>query len=299
METAIRTQNLIRRFGRKNVIYGLNMEVPKGSVFGFLGKNGAGKSTTIRMLMGLLRRHGGKINVLGLDPKKDEVEIKKQVGYVPENSAFYEWLTVEQTMGLFANYNPGWNDFLADSLLKEYQLDLKAKVGNLSKGNKAKLALLCALAPDPDLLILDEPTTGLDPAARRDFTESVLKALPEKGKTVFISSHLINEISGFVDYVGILKNGQLLLNEKTEDLIARIKLVRLLFPDGNLPQISDEEGFVRVRQSGERELIVTVDHFGGEQSLEVFEKYSPAEVKVESLGLEDIFIELLPKEGDI
>lgn len=295
MKTAIETSGLVRRYGKKTVINGLNLSVPVGSVYGFLGKNGAGKTTTIRMLMGLIRRHGGSVSVLGLDPDKEDVKVKSRVGYVAESPDFYDWLTVEKTIGLVANYHPRWHDRTAEQLVKAYGLELTSKVGSLSKGNRAKLSLLLALAHKPELLILDEPIGGLDPGARRDFMENVLRTLPDEGCTVFISSHLVNEISGLVDRVGFLKSGTLSVDEKTEDLLASVKLVRLVFSEGDIPSAVEVKGLMRTRTEG-RELLLTVRHFDPEKTLQEVRRYSPSDVTVEPLTLEDVFIELLPDE---
>lgn len=293
MECAIQTRNLVRRYAKKTVINGLELSVPTGSVYGFLGRNGAGKTTTIRMLMGLIRRHGGEVSVLGLDPERDSVKVKSRVGYVPESPEFYEWLSVEKTIGLVANYQKNWDDSLAERLVKDYGLDLKAKVKALSKGTWAKLTLLLALAHRPEVLILDEPTGGLDPAMRREFFESVLRALPEQGCTVFISSHLVNEIAPLVDRVGFLRDGKLLVTDETENLLEKVKRIHAVFASGQVPERIVCSGLLRMERR-EREAIITVSDFDQTRTLGEIAQHSPTDVTVESLTLEDIFVELLP-----
>ena len=298
MSDSIVMKNVSRKYGNKNVLNKLNFSVSKGSVYGLLGKNGAGKTTTIRILMGLIRRDSGEVSVLGHDPEKEDLLVKEKVGYVAENPDFYDWLTVEETIGLVANYRKNWDDNLCDKLISAYNLDRKAKVGVLSKGGKTKLSLLLALSHNPKMLILDEPTTGLDPSARRDFMESVLQSFSDEGKTVFISSHLVNEISGFVDHVGILKGGKLLFEKNTEELINEMKTIRLIFPNGDVPENIKCSGLLNVRAMN-REVRVTVREFNEKKTIEELNKYSPENISVEGLSLEDIFIELLPNESDV
>jgi ABC-2 type transport system ATP-binding protein len=181
--------------------------------------------------------------------------------------------------------------------MKEYALPPRAKVKTLSKGMTAKLSLLMALSFRPELLILDEPTTGLDPGARREFTESVLREFQEEGKTVFVSSHLVNEIAGIVDYIGIMKGGRLLLEMRTEDLFATVKAVRLTFGD-TVPSDLSCAGMLTRRVEG-REAVVTVRDFDSEKTAAELRRFSPSELAVEDLTLEDIFIALLPTEEDV
>jgi ABC-2 type transport system ATP-binding protein len=297
LELAIETKALKRRYGKKHVLNGMDLHVPRGSVYGLLGKNGAGKSTTIRILMGLIRRHGGQVSVLGLDPYRRDVEVKRRVGYIAENPDFYGWMSVQEIVRLVGTYHDDWDWSLSDRLMEQYSLPRRAKVRTLSKGMTAKLSLLMALSFRPEMLILDEPTTGLDPGERREFTESVLREFQEEGKTVFISSHLVNEIAGIVDYVGVMRGGRLLLEMPADELFATIKGIRLTFSN-DAPGDLSCAGMLTKRVDG-REAAVTVRGFDPEQTPAELRKFSPTNLTVTDLSLEDIFVALLPRDEEV
>lgn len=292
-DLAIRTEELGYRYRRQWAVRRLNLNVPAGRVYGLLGLNGAGKSTTIRMLMGLIRRHEGRAAVLGRDPEKDAVGVKAAVGYVPESHSFYDWMQIDELTGLIARYRPDWDEALAGRLLERFDLNPLQRIGALSKGQRAKVGLLLALAFRPKLLILDEPTSGLDPSARREFLEGILAGFQEEGGTIFISSHLINEISGLVDYVGLIHEGKMHLEQPVDELRASVKRVRLEFAQA-APAGLTCPGLLGVRVEG-REAAVTVRDFAAneEQTLKVLRAYEPSRLTVEDLNLEDIFVELV------
>lgn len=295
--SVITTKGLKRRYGKRMAIDGLDLNVPKGSVYGLLGENGAGKTTTIRMLMGLIRRHGGSIDVLGMDSYKDDIEVKRRVGYVAETPGFYTWMKVKQIIRLVSAYHADWDYALSDRLLGEFHLDANKKIKALSKGMVAKLSLLMALSFKPEVLILDEPTTGLDPGARRELIESILRDYQEKGKTVFISSHLVNEIAGIVDFVGILRGGKLMTETTTQSLFDSVKSIRLTFPSGNVPNDVACKGMLDKKIFG-GEALVTVRDFDGSETIAELKKFSPQDIAVENLALEDILIALVPSDED-
>lgn len=289
---AIETRDLGRRFGGKWAVKGLDLRVPRGCVYGFLGVNGAGKSTTIRMLMGLLTRSEGSASVLGFDPAKDEVAIKSKVGYVPDSPNFYEWMSVAQLLAFVAHYRKGrWDTQRAEHLLKVFGVSATQKLSSLSKGQRAKVNLTLALAFHPELLILDEPTGGLDPLARRQFVEGVLSEYMEKeGKTILISSHLVNEISGLVDYVGILRGGKLVRQEPVERLLTSVKRLRLLY-EAEPPAKEAFPGALRYRAEG-REVLLTLDRFDTATAASLQKSTQAVQGVVEDLNVEEIFVEL-------
>ncbi len=289
-DLAIVTNSIGRKYGGRWVVNDLSLKVPQGAVYGFLGLNGAGKSTTIRMLMGLIRSHSGGAGVLGFDSSRQGLEIKRRVGYVAEQPAFYEWMTVGQICRFTATYRRDrWNWKLAESLVAKFRLPVDSKLKNLSKGQRAKTALVLALAFDPDMLILDEPTGGLDPIARREFIEGILAEFQESGKTIFISSHLVNELAGLVDHVGILHEGRLLESSRTEDFLDSIRRVRLIF-NGQVPSSIQCEGLLHSRING-REAAVAVSKFDEEKTIGQLKTYNPADIQIERLNLEDAFVE--------
>jgi ABC-2 type transport system ATP-binding protein len=207
----IEIENLVRRFGRHDAVNGLSLRVPAGRCYGFFGRNGAGKTTTIKCLLNLLRPSSGQVRVFGLDPRRDEVAVKSRLAYVPDNVAFYPWMTVRETLNYFAAFRPRWNDRTERQLLDQFRLDPGQKTPHLSKGQRTQLALITAICAEPELLVLDEPTSGLDPIVRREFIQTVIGAYqdadPER-RTVFVSTHLISEFEGLIDEFTIIDAGR-------------------------------------------------------------------------------------------
>jgi ABC-2 type transport system ATP-binding protein len=207
----IEISHLARRFGRHDAVNGLSLRVQPGRCYGFFGRNGAGKTTTIKCLLNLLRPTSGSVRVFGLDPRRDEVAVKSRLAYVPDNVAFYPWMTVRQTLDYFASFRPRWNERTERALLDQFRLDLRQKTAHLSKGQKTQLALVAAISGEPELLVLDEPTSGLDPIVRREFIQTVIGAYqdadPER-RTVFVSTHLISEFEGLIDEFTIIDGGR-------------------------------------------------------------------------------------------
>lgn len=288
---AIETKGLGKRFGRKWAVRDLDLQVSKGSVIGLLGPNGVGKTTAIQMLMGLLPPTAGTISVLWIDPMKDEVGVKSRVGYVSEVHGFYEWMRVNGLIGLVAPYHRDWNWDRCANLMEEFRLDGDEKVSALSKGMRAKLALLLALSFDPEMLILDEPTGGLDPAARRSFIETILARYQESGKTILVASHLMNEFAGLLDHVAFLKDGKLHLESSMEDLHRKVKRARLVFSD-EVPSAFSVNGGVVVKKSG-REVLVTFQDFDPEKTPGELQRTGATRVNIEEMTLEDIFVDMV------
>jgi ABC-2 type transport system ATP-binding protein len=207
----IEITNLARRFGRHDAVNGLSLRVAPGRCYGFFGRNGAGKTTTIKCLLNLLRPTSGSVRVFGLDPRRDEVEVKSRLAYVPDNVAFYPWMTVRQTLNYFASFRPRWNETTERALLDQFRLDVRQKTSHLSKGQRTQLALIGAICGDPELLVLDEPTSGLDPIVRREFIQTVIGAYQDADpsrRTVFVSTHLISEFEGLIDEFTIIDHGR-------------------------------------------------------------------------------------------
>ncbi|MEI7635458.1 MAG: ABC transporter ATP-binding protein [bacterium] len=289
---AITTSQLSRKFGPHRAVCDLNLDVPRGSVYGFLGLNGAGKSTTIRMLMGLLSATSGSASVLGFDSAADDIDVKRHTGYVPDVPMFYEWMTARETLAFAAHYRKGqWDARRAECLLKVFQVPAQQKMSALSKGMRAKISLILALAFNPALLILDEPVGGLDPVARRQFIEGVLAEYMDGERTIFISSHMINEIAGLVDHVGILHKGQLIRSQTAEELLRGLKRVRLFF-DGEAMKAYSCGGLVRFRADG-REAQLIIDGFDPQKTPAELARMGAAQIAVEDLSLEDAFIEIV------
>lgn len=285
----IYTDNLTKRFGRHPAVDGLSLSVPRGSVFAFLGKNGAGKTTTIRMLLNLLDKSSGQAQVLGRDSVRDALEIKRRVGYVADGQVMYDWMTVRELVWFCKGFYPDWDDAFAADLLRRLELPAATKVRDLSRGQQAKLALLLAMAYRPELLILDEPTTGLDVVVRRNFLEGIIELIQEEGRTVFFSSHIVHEVERVADWVGIIDGGRLVRCSPMETLKAEVKRVVATFPEP--ADLARVPGLLQVESSG-RQCAAIVEGFG-EETLAAVRALHPSTLDVQDVSLEDIFVALV------
>lgn len=224
---AISIESLRKSFGARAVLKDLCLSVAEGSTFAFLGRNGQGKTTTIRALLGLLPTDGGQISVLGLDPCRQAIEVRSRVGYLAEDQRMYGWMTVKETIEFTRSFYDEWDETLVTRLLADFELRAADKVGALSKGQNVRLGLLLALAHRPRLMILDDPTLGLDPIMRRQFMRNVIDLLQGNGTTVFFSSHLLYEIEPVADEVAILEGGGILRQASTEELRGDVRQFNL------------------------------------------------------------------------
>lgn len=218
MSNAIATKNLSKYYGKSKGIDKLNLTVEEGDIFGFIGPNGSGKSTTIRTLLGLIKKTAGKATVLGLDIDHQNRQILSQVGYMPADAIFYPTMTVQQVVKLSAKLHRQDCQAKADELYQLLDLDPHQKIDNLSTGNRKKVSLICAMQHQPRLLILDEPTSGLDPLIQQTFWQ-IIHQLHQQGVTVFISSHILSDIRRHCLQAAILRDGELIKTGKIDDLI--------------------------------------------------------------------------------
>ncbi len=283
-DAVIECRGLKKSFGRNLVLDGVDLKVPRGSIFGFLGLNGAGKSTTIRILLGLLRPGGGECRVVGLNPVAEPIAVRQRVGYMAESQTMYGWMRVRELIWWCGSFYPTWDFDLAGTLSVQMQLSLDAKVGTLSKGQTSKLALLLALAQQPELVVLDDPVLGLDPLARRDFLRDVVGQLQGRGVTVFFSSHLLYEIEPICDYVAILHGGRIVASERVDDLRGRVK--RLDFHLKPTAGLGDIPGLLDCRREGELCSVVTTEVIAATAALKAV---SEDGVTTCDLNLDEIF----------
>ncbi len=234
MNQVIEFHDVCKRFGRQIVLDHVSFNVPAGNVFALLGENGAGKTTSIKSMLGLCTPESGTIRVLGLDPHRDGTEIRHRVGFVPEQPQMYSWMKVEE-IGWFAAgfYAEGFFDQFIRRV-EAFHVPRGQKIENLSKGMRSKVALALALSHDPELLILDEPTSGLDPLVRREFLESMVDRAAT-GKTVLLASHQINEVERVADYVAILREGKLAVVDRLEDLKERLAQLLITVRESFVP----------------------------------------------------------------
>jgi ABC-2 type transport system ATP-binding protein len=220
MDPVIRTYGLAKNYHGKAALRGIDLEVPAGSVFGYLGPNGAGKTTTIRLLVGLLRPTAGRAQVFGMDTLRDRERVQRRMGYLPGVFVAYRDLTGEQYLRYLANLRGGLDWSIVEGLAKRLDLDLSGRIGALSHGNRQKVGIVQAFMHEPDLLILDEPTTGLDPLIQREFLALVRKAR-QQGRTVFLCSHILYEVEAVADMVAILRQGRLVVVQSVDKLKAQ------------------------------------------------------------------------------
>lgn len=224
-QPAIEMHSVHKRFRRDHVLRGLTLNVQPGKTFAFLGVNGAGKTTAIRLLMGLLKHDAGEVRVIGLSPELDPLRLRDHVGYLAEDQQMYGWMRVEEIVRFVAPFYTNWDHDLARSYLKEFDLPLRTKVKHLSKGQNVRLGLVLALSHRPELVILDDPALGLDPIMRKQFNRDLITHLQGEGRTVFYSSHLLYEVEPVADEVAILDHGQVVRQSGTDELRTDVKQV--------------------------------------------------------------------------
>ncbi|MGA9596611.1 MAG: ABC transporter ATP-binding protein [Acidimicrobiia bacterium] len=252
-QTAIHTEKLTKHYGDFPALVDLDLEVRVGEVFGFLGPNGAGKTTMIRTILDEIRPTTGKATILGLDSHAQSVEIRRHIGYVPGDLAMYPNLTGRDTITYFANLRGGVDWDFVESLADRLDADLSKKVGDLSSGNRQKVGLIQAFMNKPELLIMDEPSSGLDPLVQREF-QKMMREVADSGRTIFLSSHTLSEVQRVADRVGIIRHGKLIAVEGVAELRSKgIRTVTMIFDEP-----VDESEFDAV--PGVREVTVDNNH---------------------------------------
>lgn len=281
---AIEISNLQKRFGKKQVLNGVDLRVPRGSIYGLLGRNGEGKTTTIKAMLGLLKFDGGQCSVLGLDSARDGVEIRSWVGYMAENQVMYDWMKIREICEWVSAFYPTWDPALSAELLARFDLDNNAKVGALSKGQSSKLALMLALAHRPQVMILDDPTLGLDPVARKDFLREIIGQLQDRQITVLFSSHLLYEIDPICDHVAILDGGRIVRAGPTEALRSEVKRFVVKLPRDQ--ETVGVPGLLDAQVENHSAALVTEDW---ESAKEMLTATCEPPVEMEDLNLDEIF----------
>src|SRR5437660_6819762 len=211
-EPVIAVSGLSRRFGANTALAHVSLSVPRGVVFGLVGANGAGKTTLIKHVLGLLKAQHGSVRVFGRDPVADPVGVLSRIGYLSEENDLPGWMRVDELLRYTRAFYPGWDDAYAEELRQSFALDASAKIKDLSKGQKARAGLLAALAHRPELLVLDEPSSGLDPIVRRDILGAVIRTIADEGRTVLFSSHLLDEVEEVADHVTMIDHGRIVLS---------------------------------------------------------------------------------------
>ncbi|SPF40677.1 ABC transporter related-protein [Candidatus Sulfotelmatobacter kueseliae] len=289
---AIQIENLSYAYGRAEAVHDLTLTVQPGRCYGLFGRNGAGKTTTMKCLLHLLRPQRGQVRMFGLDPARNEVEVKRRLAYVPDQVAFYPWMSVRETLDYLASFRAHWNRKTEQELLDRFQLDPAQRTGSLSRGQRTQVALIAAVCPETELLVLDEPTSGLDPIVRREFIETVIGAYQEGNpgqRTILVSTHLITEFEGLIDEFTIIDHGVAVLSLDSDQARERYQKIRARFAQS--PPELDLRAALRVRRNGrELELIA---NGGGAELLERLRQHNPEMLSTESLTLEEIFVATL------
>jgi ABC-2 type transport system ATP-binding protein len=288
MTNAISTTGLTKYYGRRAVVDSLNLRVPEGSVYGLLGRNGSGKSTTLKMLLGTVRPDRGSAQLLGEEVASLAPATRARIAYIAEGHPFCRWMTVDEAVRFTRSFYPHWNNELLEQILDHFALPRRARIRRLSNGQRAQVSLALAVAPDPELLILDDPTLGLDTVVRRDFLESLIQIIQRQGRTILISSHILGDVERVADRIGILIDGVLRVDCPTEHFKESVRKVVLEF-SGEPPAFPACEGLVNSWRVGNRLEVVLLGYGARQQHL--VESLSPESIDVLELNLEDAFIE--------
>ena len=227
----VEIKGLTRNFGKKTALDNVDLSVSCGRVLGLVGENGAGKTTLIKHLMGQLKAQQGTVRIFGIDPVKDPVGALSRIGYLSEERDLPQWIRMDELMNYTSAFYPDWDASYAEELRQMFNLDASAIVKEMSQGQKARAALLCALAYRPPLLLLDEPSSGLDPVVRRDILGAIIRTVADEGRTVLFSSHLLEEVERVADDVAMIHNGQIVMHDSLENIRGSHHFVTLRFPE--------------------------------------------------------------------
>jgi ABC-2 type transport system ATP-binding protein len=292
MNEQLKIEGLSKSFGRRPVLRSVSLKLEPGKVYGLLGRNGEGKTTLIRIIMGVIPRDRGVVSLKGLPVTFADAAYKKEIGYIPEDAFFYGWMTVGALLDFNARFFPKWDAVRAADDMKRFELDPKAKVRTLSRGQQLKLAFVVALAARPELLLLDDPTSGLDVPTRRDFLREVIRELAAGGTAILFATHLVHELERIVDHLFILHGGRIVLDETYEKVKGLARRVVLGF-DGEAPDLPDLANVIGRRAIGrDLELIIYPWHEEDEKTLRAL---NPARLDIESLSLEDVFVSFVDR----
>jgi len=291
---AIEAHGLTKYYGSREIVSRLDLKVPRGSIFGFLGRNGAGKSTTIRMLMGLVEPTRGSATVLGYDIRNLPPDIRGRVGYMAEGHEVYDWMTVEQCRSFQSAFYSRWNDKLFWGVIDHFGLKSKAKAKHLSRGERAGLCLALTLAPEPELLILDDPALGLDPVARRSLLESMIYVTRKDDRTILFSSHLLGDVERVTDHIAVLDGGSLRADCSLETFLEHIRRFRLQFDDV-VPDVSAIDGLLHFTH-GRGETTLTIANYNEAVAAQLL-TLRPKRIDEVGIGFEDAFIDFIGDRG--
>jgi ABC-2 type transport system ATP-binding protein len=292
----IETTELYKNYGAAEALRGLNLRVPRGSIYGFLGLNGAGKTTTIKVLLGMVRATRGLARVFGLSSGREEtsVAIRRRTGFVSEDKDLYDYMTVEEMIRFTTAFYPSWRSDLERRYLRSFELPADRKVKALSRGMRTKLALLLSLCRGVDLLILDEPTSGLDAAMVEEVLQALVSHVANQETTVFFSSHQIAEVDQIADRVTLMHRGRAVVAGALDDLRESYRRIQLVF-EGEAPEPAlHAPGVARMRRKGR--VLTVLSSAGAERILDQTRGLRPVSVDVTPVTLKEIFLETVTEE---
>jgi ABC-2 type transport system ATP-binding protein len=295
-EPAIETRGLTRYFGRKCAVDGVSFRVPRGSVFAFIGRNGAGKTTTIRMILGLLEPTRGSSTILGHDSAGLPPAARARIGYMAEGHPVYAWMRVSQCAGFQRGFYPHWNHDIFAAVIDHFSIDPRSRAGHLSHGQRAGLHLAMTLAIEPELLVLDHPATGLDPAARRALLEAMIYFTRNRDRTIFFSTHLLDDVERVADHVAVLDYSVLRACCNVETFHDRVRRLGVRFPAPAPRELPAIPGLLRVTRA-ENELSLIVANPDG-QTRRLLQAAGALAVDEQPLSLEDALIAYVGRHGD-
>ncbi|GJM13880.1 MAG: multidrug ABC transporter ATP-binding protein [Pseudohongiella sp.] len=240
-ESVVEVKNLSRSFGKTKALDKVNFQASRGQVYGLVGANGAGKTTLIKHLLGLLRAKSGSVRIFGEDPVRNPESVLSHIGYLSEDRDIPDWMSIDELMRYTGAYHSSWDQAYAKELLDTFSLDPSKKISTLSRGMRAQVALISAVAHRPDLLILDEPSSGLDAVVRKDILNAVVRTISEEGRTVIFSSHLLDEVERLSDHVTMIHNGRVVLDSSLEIInnTYQHSSIRFEDPQATAPQLTD------------------------------------------------------------
>jgi ABC-2 type transport system ATP-binding protein len=289
-ELAIEARDLVKRYGSVGAVDGLSLSVPRGAVYALVGRNGSGKTTTIRMLLDLSLPDTGTARVLGMDCHAERVKVLERVGYVSDRPLLGGW-TGDQLVRFNRGFYPRWSDELVARYVRVFDIPMTQRFRNLSRGNQTKMWLMLALAQQPDVLILDEPTAGLDPVVTDQLLRVLVEDVAAEGRTVFMSSHHLSEIERIADWVGMIDKGKLLLEAPMEELRARFRRIQV----AGVAEMAMPVAAMRVRRSGASTEYVVRD--GAEKFVDALERGGATVLQSSPMNLSEIFLECLGADG--
>ena len=291
MTSALSMQAVVKRY-RGFTLGPLDLELEPGVVLGLIGPNGAGKTTTINIIAGLVRHDAGSIKIFGRENRLNDSKWKFDIGYVGDTHAFYEYWSGERNLKFLKQFYPDWSDEWAKNLAERFQLDLKKRANTLSKGNRAKLALIGALAHRPKLLILDEPTSGLDPVVRAEFLDTLWEIMESGDAAVLYSTHILSDISRIADELAFLRDGKLVLRTPKDDLVDNWRRISFRC-EGDLPAI---RAIVSIKREG-AECVAVSSH--QDETLADLANSGGKDVQTSAMTVDEIAIQILKEAGNV